>query len=119
MADSSRGSRPAFRLGLDTAAPSCELRKLVPQNCHCLGRRHTDAKLTLSVYQQVLDMGVGSTEALESVLGCSLREACDVLTGRVLVASSYQDSATHDRGQHEARPETTKGPGLQGLSESG
>jgi hypothetical protein len=46
---------------------------------------HTDAKLTLSVYQQVLDMGAGSIEVLEGVLGC-----------RVLVASSYPraDEAT-------------------------
>jgi integrase len=50
---------------------------------------HTDAKLTLSVYQQVLDMGTGSVEVLEGVLGCSLQEVCDVLTGRVLVANSY------------------------------
>jgi hypothetical protein len=49
---------------------------------------HTDAKLTLSVYQQVLDMGAGSIEVLEGVLGCSLQEACDVLTGRDLVAGA-------------------------------
>jgi len=80
---------------------------------------HTDAKLTLSVYQQVLDMGAGSTEALEGVLGCSLQEACDVLTGRVLVANSYPDLAAGDRGHREVRPGTSKGPDLQGLSESG
>jgi integrase len=50
---------------------------------------HTDPKLTLSVYQQVLDLASGSTEVLESVLGCTLDEACDVLSGRVLVANSY------------------------------
>jgi integrase len=50
---------------------------------------HTDAKFTLSVYQQVLDLGVSSVEALEGVLGCSLAEACEVLSGRVLVANSY------------------------------
>jgi integrase len=42
---------------------------------------HTDAKLTLSVYQQVLDMGAGSIDVLEGVLGCSLAEACEALTG--------------------------------------
>jgi hypothetical protein len=57
---------------------------------------HTDAKLTLSVYQQVLDMGAGSIEVLEGVLGCLLQEACDVLTGRVLVASSYPEPAASD-----------------------
>jgi integrase len=36
---------------------------------------HTDPKLTLSVYQQVLDVGAGSIEVLKSVLGRSLSEA--------------------------------------------
>jgi integrase len=58
---------------------------------------HTDAKLTLSVYQQVLDVGEGSIEVLEGILGCSLQEACDVLTGRVLVASSYPATAVRER----------------------
>jgi integrase len=65
---------------------------------------HTDAKLTLSVYQQVLDMGAGSIEVLEGVLGCSLQEACDVLTGRVLVANSYLDTAVHASPNRKARP---------------
>jgi integrase len=64
---------------------------------------HTDAKLTLSVYQQVLDMGAGSIEVLEGVLGCSLQEACDVLTGRVLVASSYPEGAALDRRDSDTR----------------
>jgi hypothetical protein len=48
------------------------------------------------MHRVVLDMGAGSIEVLEGVLGCSLQEACDVLTGRVLVASSYPraDEAT-------------------------
>ena len=48
---------------------------------------HTDAKLTPSVYQQVLDMESRSVEVLEGILGCSLQEACDVMTGRVLVGN--------------------------------
>jgi hypothetical protein len=43
---------------------------------------HTDAKFTMSVYQQVLDVGPGSVEALETVLGCTLEEARDVYIGR-------------------------------------
>jgi hypothetical protein len=43
---------------------------------------HTDAKFTMAVYQQVLDMGPGSVEALETVLGCPLEEARDVYVGR-------------------------------------
>jgi hypothetical protein len=42
---------------------------------------HTDAKLTLSVYQQVLDVGPGSVELIEQLLGTSLDEARDVLCG--------------------------------------
>ena len=42
---------------------------------------HTDAKLTLSVYQQVLDIGPGSVELIEQVLGSSLDEARDALCG--------------------------------------
>jgi hypothetical protein len=57
---------------------------------------HTDAKLTLSVYQQVLDMSAGSIEVLEGVLGCSLQDAYDVLTSRVLVASSYPEPGARD-----------------------
>jgi integrase len=36
---------------------------------------HTDPSLTLAVYQQVLDVGKGSVEMLEGVLGCTLVEA--------------------------------------------
>jgi integrase len=59
---------------------------------------HTDAKLTLSVYQQVLDMGAGLIDVLEGVLGSSLAEACDVLSGRVLVANSYPQAREPSRG---------------------
>jgi hypothetical protein len=64
----------------------------------------TDAKLTLSVYQQVLDVGAGSIEVLEGILGCSLQEGCDVLTGRVLVAGPYSETAVRDRPARGARP---------------
>ena len=36
---------------------------------------HADAKLTMSVYQQVLDLGSDALGDLETVLGCSLQEA--------------------------------------------
>ena len=65
---------------------------------------HTDPKLTLSVYQHVLDVGARSIEVLEGILGCSLQEACDVLTGRVLVASSYPERAVHERSARGTRP---------------
>ena len=42
---------------------------------------HTDPKLTLAVYQQVLDLGRGSVETLEQTLGCTLAEARAIFNG--------------------------------------
>jgi integrase len=42
---------------------------------------HTDPKLTLAVYQQVLDMGKGSVKILEQALGCPLAEARAIFNG--------------------------------------
>ena len=44
---------------------------------------HTDPSLTLSVYQQVLDMGKGSVEILEPMLGCALPEARAIYNGEL------------------------------------
>src|SRR3954452_14192979 len=43
---------------------------------------HTDAKLTLSVYQQVLDMSGDAVETLEQVLGGHLDDIGELLNGR-------------------------------------
>jgi len=43
--------------------------------------RHTDPSLTLAVYHQVLDVGKGSVEILEGVLGCTLAEARSTYNG--------------------------------------
>jgi integrase len=58
---------------------------------------HTDPKLTLAVYQQVLDMGTASVAALEEAMGATLAEAHEILCGRgaergVLVSNSYPDT---------------------------
>jgi integrase len=42
---------------------------------------HTDPTLTLAVYQQVLDMGKGSTELLEEALGATLAESRAIYNG--------------------------------------
>jgi hypothetical protein len=42
---------------------------------------HTDATLTLAVYQQVLDVGKGAVGLLEEVLGCSPDEARAIYSG--------------------------------------
>ena len=43
---------------------------------------HTDAKFTMSVYQQDLSLADGGTETLETALGCTLDEARIILEGR-------------------------------------
>ena len=43
---------------------------------------HTDPTLTMRVYQQVLDIGSGTLDALERVLGCTLEEACAIWSER-------------------------------------
>jgi integrase len=43
---------------------------------------HTDAKLTLSVYQQVLDMSGDAVDTLEEVLGGDLDDIAELLNGR-------------------------------------
>ena len=47
---------------------------------------HTDPTLTLAVYQQVLDMGRGSVQRLEDLLGCSLAEARAIYNGETVGA---------------------------------
>jgi hypothetical protein len=39
---------------------------------------HTDPTLTMRIYQQVMDMGGGTLEALDRVLGCPPDEACAI-----------------------------------------
>ena len=47
---------------------------------------HSDPKLTMRVYQQVLDMDGRAVEKLEEILGCSLDEAFTTLSGRQVLA---------------------------------
>ncbi len=54
---------------------------------------HTDATLTLAVYQQVLDMGRGSVETLEELLGCTLVEARAIYNGDVISQLSTRSAA--------------------------
>jgi integrase len=43
---------------------------------------HTDAKFTMSVYQQVLDLGADGMLGIENLVGCGTSEAREVLSGR-------------------------------------
>jgi hypothetical protein len=57
---------------------------------------HTDPKLTLAVYQQVLDMGVAAVATLERAMGAPLAEAYEILCGRgsqrrVRVTNGYRE----------------------------
>jgi hypothetical protein len=56
-----------------------------PRRAMCL-MGHTDPTLTLAVYQQVLDMGRGSVELLEGMLGCTLAEARALYNGETVAA---------------------------------
>jgi integrase len=63
---------------------------------------HTDAKLTLSVYQQVLDMSGDAVETLEQVLGGDLEDIGELLNGRArrrrraTKQADAVDNALHD-----------------------
>ncbi|MCW3000638.1 MAG: site-specific integrase [Solirubrobacterales bacterium] len=43
---------------------------------------HTDAKFTMSVYQQVMDVDDDAIDALEDLIGCDLDAALALLCGR-------------------------------------
>jgi hypothetical protein len=49
---------------------------------------HTDPTLTMRVYQQVIDMGQGGIEALETLIGCTLPEAFILLSGRGVLSTN-------------------------------
>jgi integrase len=49
---------------------------------------HTDPTLTMRVYQQVIDMGEGGVEALETVIGCALAEAFTLFSGRGVLSTN-------------------------------
>ena len=53
---------------------------------------HTDPKLTMGVYQQVLDLGSDALQGLEDALGCDLEEAFAAFSGRQVLAANWQSS---------------------------
>lgn len=63
---------------------------------------HTDPTLTLAVYQQVLDMGKGSVETLEELLGCTLAEARAIYNGEV--NSGQLSTTSRDPAGKNAQP---------------
>jgi hypothetical protein len=52
---------------------------------------HTNPKLTMAVYQQVLDMGGQAVAALEKILGCSPDDACQIYSGRQPAGASVPE----------------------------
>jgi hypothetical protein len=52
---------------------------------------YTDPKLTMAVYQQVLDMGGQAVQELEEILGCSLDDAREIYSGRQPLGASETD----------------------------
>ncbi len=65
---------------------------------------HADPKLTMRVYQQVLDLSTGGFDRLEDLLGCGVDEAFTTLSGRG-VSGPKPDPAsrTASRRDHESR----------------
>ena len=63
---------------------------------------HTDPTLTLAVYQQVLDMGRGSVQRLEEMLGCSLAEARATYNGETVAAGVSVLNPCSDAGNPSA-----------------
>jgi hypothetical protein len=64
---------------------------------------HTDPKLTMRVYQQVLDMGGGAIEVLERVLGCTVDEARETWSGRLELPLNSQSGQETSAGTRPAR----------------
>jgi len=63
---------------------------------------HADPKLTMRVYQQVLDMSGGGFDRLENVLGCGVEEAFTTLSGRGVSGPKPDPAsrmATRQRGE--------------------
>lgn len=69
---------------------------------------HSDPKLTMRVYQQVLDMDGRALEKLEEILGCSLDEAFTTLSGRQVLAPNGHRalSSVADRQLAESEEES-------------
>jgi len=73
---------------------------------------HADPKLTMRVYQQVLDMDGRAVEKLEKILGCSVEEAFTTLSGRAVPAPNKDPGSDADRGSRLPRPSEGAGPCL-------
>ena len=76
-----RRSARARRIRSGARSPPCSEVGLPPRRAmYLLG--HTDPKLTMGVYQQVVDMTGEAPARLEQILGCDLDDAFTVLAGR-------------------------------------
>jgi hypothetical protein len=74
-----------------------------------------DSRLaTMRVYQQVLNMGRGAQDQLESALGCTCEEAFVVLTGRVVRGLRTRPRKCRETWRGD-RPFRTKKPRNCGL----
>jgi integrase len=65
---------------------------------------HADPTLTMRVYQQVIDMGDGGVQVLETVIGCTLDEAFALLSGRAVLSTNCPPA-----GKNASQPETWRG----------
>jgi hypothetical protein len=65
---------------------------------------HADPTLTMRVYQQVIDMGDGGVQVLETVIGCTLDEAFALLSGRGVLSTNCPPAQ-----KNASQPETWSG----------
>ena len=81
---------------------------------------HADPTLTMRVYQQVIDMGDGGVQVLETVIGCTLDEAFALLSGRGVLSTNCPP-AQENASQPEpwSGPESAETARLRGLLGSG
>jgi hypothetical protein len=81
---------------------------------------HRDPKFTMRTYQQVLNMGGGAEDQLESALGCTCGEAFVVLTGRDVRGLIEDPAAKMPRNVTRGPSvKNEKAPQMRGFSESG
>ncbi len=66
---------------------------------------HADPKLTMGVYQQVLDLGSDALQGLESSLGCDLEEAFAAFSGRGVLPPNCHPTGSEPSLQLYAEPD--------------
>ena len=78
---------------------------------------HADPKLTMRVYQHVLDMGGTTPDQLESLVGCTSEDAFSILSGREFPDRSRTRSGNRASRTRSDRLQERENPAISGASE--